>query len=130
MPETRRTRLVITLVAILAAQTVLMVGATAFLLVELALAEAQFPPTAIALTGLVVLAVIWLILMTRGVWLGRAWTRGSVLVYQFLQLAVGVGSIQGYVPRPDIGGWLIAASAAGIIVVLMPSVTEYLSRRD
>lgn len=130
MEDTRRSPLVTALVILLGLQSVFIVGVTAYLVVELLLAEAQFPPTAIALTVLVVLVAVWLIAMTRGVWRGRAWTRGSVLVYQFLQLAIGVGSIQGFVPRPDIGWWIIATAVIGLVLVLTTPVSTYLDRRD
>ena len=130
MEDTRRSPLVTVLVILLAAQTVFIVGVTIYLVVELLLAEADFPPTAIALTVLVLLVAIWLVAMTRGVWRGRAWTRGSVLVYQFLQLAIGVGSIQGFVPRPDIGWWVIATAVLGLVLVLSTPVSSYLDARD
>ncbi|MBX9472786.1 hypothetical protein [Microcella sp.] len=130
MEDTRRSPLVTVLVILLGAQTVFIVGVTIYLVVELLLAEADFPPTAIALTVLVVLVAIWLVAMTRGVWRGRAWTRGSVLVYQFLQLAIGVGSIQGFVPRPDIGWWVIATAVLGLVLVLSTPVSSYLDARD
>jgi hypothetical protein len=128
--ETRRSSLVTTLVVLLAGQTVLLIGITAFLIVELLLAEARFPPTAIALTVLVLLIALWLVAMTIGVHRGRAWTRGSVLTYEFLQLAIGVGSIQGFIPRPDIGWWVIATAVLGLILILSTPVTRYLDQRD
>jgi len=130
MEDTRRSPLVTVLAILLAAQTVFIVGVTIYLVMELLFAEADFPPTAIALTVLVVLVAIWLVAMTRGVWRGRAWTRGSVLVYQFLQLSIGVGSIQGFVPRPDIGWWVIATAVLGLVLVLSTPVSRYLDRRD
>ena len=69
-------------------------------------------------------------MVTAGVWRARAWTRGSILVYHFLQLAIGVGSLQGFVPRPDIASWIIIPSVVGIVLALTPPITEYLSRRD
>jgi len=128
--ETRRSSLVTTLVVLLAGQTALLVGLTAFLIIELLLAEARFPPTAIALTVLVLLIAVWLVAMTIGVHRGRAWTRGSVLTYQFLQLAIGVGSIQGFIPRPDIGWWVIATAVLGLILILSTPVTRWLDQRD
>ncbi len=130
MEDTRRSPLVTMLVILLGAQTVFIIGVTVYLVIELLLAEADFPPTAIALTVLVVLIAIWLVAMTRGVWRGRAWTRGSVLVYEFLQLAIGVGSIQGFVPRPDIGWWVIATAVLGLVLVLSTPVSRYLDGRD
>lgn len=130
MEDTRRSPFVIALVILLASQSVFIIGVTAYLVIELVLAEAQFPPTAIALTVLVLLVALWLVAMTRGVWRGRAWTRGSVLVYQFSQLAIGVGSLQGFVPRPDIGWWIIATAVLGLVLVLSTPVSTYLDQRD
>lgn len=129
MSDTRRSPLVILLVIILVSETAFMLVVSLLLGVGLAAADAQFPTTAVALTASSVLVVVWLVAMTAGVWRARAWTRGSMLVYQFLQLAVGVGSLQGFVPRPDIASWIIIPAVAGIILVLTPTVTDYLSRR-
>jgi hypothetical protein len=68
--------------------------------------------------------------MTVGVRRGRAWTRGSVLTYEFLQLAIGVGSIQGFIPRPDIGWWVIGTAVTGLVLILSTPVSQYLSHRD
>jgi hypothetical protein len=130
MEDTRRSSLVTLLVILLAGQTALIVGITGFLVVELLLAEAQFPPTAIALIVLVLLVAVWLVAMTIGVHRGRAWTRGSVLTYQFLQLAIGVGSVQGFIPRPDIGWWVIATAVLGLVLILSTPVTRFLDQRD
>mgnify|MGYP003151470998 CR=1 FL=1 len=122
MADTRRTPLVILLVTILALESVFLAVVTVVLTIELVGQQADFPVTALALVGLVA--------MTAGVWRARAWTRGSILVYHFLQLAIGVGSLQGFVPRPDIASWIIIPSVAGIVLALTPTITEYLSRRD
>ena len=130
MHDTRRSPLVTLLVILLAGQTALIMGITAYLVVELLLAEAQFPLTAIALIVLVLLVAAWLVAMTRGVHRGRAWTRGSVLTYEFLQLSIGVGSVQGFIPRPDIGWWVIATAVVGLVLILCTPVSQYLSARD
>ena len=130
MEDTRRSPFVTVLVILLAGQAALLVGITGFLVVELLLAEAQFPPTAIALTALVLLVAAWLVAMTIGVHRGRAWTRGSVLTYEFLQLAIGVGSVQGFIPRPDIGWWVIATAVVGLVLILSTPVTRHLDQRD
>lgn len=130
MHDTRRSPLVTLLVILLAGQTALIVGITVYLVIELALAVADFPPTAIALTLLVVLVAVWLVAMTIGVHRGRAWTRGSVLTYQFLQLAIGVGSVQGFIPRPDIGWWVIGTAVLGLVLILSTPVSQYLDGRD
>jgi len=130
MHDARRSPLVTLLVILLAGQTALIMGITAYLVVELLLAEAQFPLTAIALIVLVLLVAVWLVAMTRGVHRGRAWTRGSVLTYEFLQLAIGVGSVQGFIPRPDIGWWVITTAVLGLVLILSTPVSQYLMERD
>ncbi len=130
MEDTRRSSLVTLLVILLAGQAALIVAITGYLVVELLLAEAQFPPTAIALTVLVVMVAVWLVAMTIGVHRGRAWTRGGVLTYEFLQLAIGVGSVQGFIPRPDIGWWVIATAVLGLVLILSTPVSRYLDARD
>jgi len=130
MDDTRRSPLVTVLVILLAGQTALLVGITVYLVIELLLAEAEFPPTAIALTLLVLLVTVWLVAMTLGVHRGRAWTRGSVLTYEFLQLAIGVGSVQGFIPRPDIGWWVIATAVVGLVLILTTPVSQYLDARE
>jgi len=130
MDDTRRSPLVTVLVILLVGQTALLIGVTVFLVIELLRAEAQFPPTAIALTVLVLLVAVWLVTMTIGVHRARAWTRGGVLTYEFLQLAIGVGSVQGFIPRPDIGWWVIATAVTGLVLILSTPVSHYLDQRD
>jgi hypothetical protein len=129
MDDIRRSSLVTLLIVLLAGQTVLMTGVMAYLLLSLLRAEAQFPAVAVALIVLVLLVAVWLVAMTVGVRRGRAWTRGSVLTYEFLQLAIGVGSVQGFIPRPDIGWWVIGTAVAGLVLILSTPVSQYLSNR-
>ncbi|MER3390634.1 MAG: hypothetical protein RJQ01_11465 [Microcella sp.] len=129
MSDTRRTPLVILLVILLALEAGFVAVLTAALTVEFVVRQADFPATALTLVGLTALVAIWLVAMTAGVWRARAWTRGSILVYHFLQLAIGVGSLQGFVPRPDIASWIIIPSIVGIVLALTPTITQYLSLR-
>jgi len=89
-----------------------MAGVTIFLGYELATQPTTSVATAIAM------------------WRGRSWTRGGALVWQFLQVAVGVGSIQGFLPRPDIASWLLIPAIVAIVLLLTPSVSEHLARHD
>lgn len=107
-----------------------MVGITVFLAVEIVSAPATSVGTAIALAVLCAIAAAWLLVITVATWRGRSWTRGGALVWQFLQVAVGVGSIQGFLPRPDIAAWLLLPAIVAIVLLLTPSVSAYLARRD
>jgi len=128
--DTGRTPLVILLVVILGAEAALMIGVSLFLLVELVTVPATSVATAVALLIACVIAAAWLVVITIAAWRGRSWTRGGALVWQFLQVAVGVGSIQGVLPRPDIATWLLIPAIVAIVLLLTPSVSEHLARRD
>ncbi|MGY6497580.1 MAG: hypothetical protein ACXIUP_05065 [Microcella sp.] len=130
MSDTRRTPLVIALIALVVLETVFIVGFTTFLALQFAAESADFPATAVAFLICAGLVGLWLVLTVIGLLRARAWTRGSVLTYHFLQLAIGVGSVQGFVPRPDIASWIIIPSVLGIVLILTPTLTEYLSERD
>lgn len=130
MADTRRTPLVTLLVIILGSESLLMAGISAFLLLEFVIDAPQFVGTALFLTALCILAAVWLAIITVGAWRGRSWTRGGALVWQFLQLAVGIGSIQGLVPRPDIASWLVLPAVVAIVLLLTPSVSLFLARDD
>ena len=130
MADTRRTPLVTTLIVLMVLETVFVVGFTTFLSLQFAAESADFPVTAVAFLVCAILVGIWMIATVVGLVRARAWTRGSVLTYHFLQLAVGVGSVQGFVPRPDIASWIIIPSVAGIVLILTPTLVDYLSQRD
>lgn len=130
MSDTRRTPLVTTLIVLMVLETVFVVGFTTFLTLQFASESADFPVTAVAFLVCAILVGIWMIATVVGLLRARAWTRGSVLTYHFLQLAVGVGSVQGFIPRPDIASWIIIPSVAGIVLILTPTLVDYLSQRD
>ena len=128
MQDTGRPPLVILLVVILGAEAALMIGVSIFLLVELVTAPATSTATAVALLIACVIAGVWLVVITIAAWRGRSWTRGGALVWQFLQVAVGVGSLQGFLPRPDIATWLLVPAIIAILLLLTPAVSEHLAR--
>jgi len=130
VPDTRRTPLVTLLVIILGCEALLMAGISVFLVLEFVLDAPEFVGTALVLTFLCILAAVWLTIITVGAGRGRSWTRGGALVWQFLQLAVGIGSIQGLVPRPDIASWLVLPAVVALVLLLTPSVSRHLARDD
>ena len=110
----RRGALVWLLVLLLAAETALLAVASAYLLIEL----------------LTVLATVWLGAIVVGTLRGKAWIRGAAIVWQVLQVAVGVGSLQGATANASVGVWLIVPAVLVVVLLLVPSVVAATSQRD
>ena len=115
--ELRRQPLLVALTAVIFAECALLVGATAFLILELVTVTPDSYPSAIFLTFLTALAAVWLSFIAVNTLRGAPWIRGAVVVWQVLQIAVAVGSFQGLFARPDIG-WLLLIPAIVVLVLL------------
>jgi hypothetical protein len=126
----RRSGLVWLLVLLLAAETALLAVATGYLLVELVTERPDSYASATAILVLTLLATVWLGAIVGGVLRGRAWIRGAAIVWQVLQIAVGVGSLQGTFANASVGLWLIVPAVAVVVLLLVPSVVAQTSRRD
>lgn len=123
-----RPLLLLVLTVILALEAALMVGLAVWLLFELLTQTPESYASAVAIVVLVVLAAAWVIATVIGIARRRGWARASALTIQILQIAVAVGSFQGFYARPDLG-WalLIPAVVAGVLAV-SPSVVRATSR--
>ncbi|MFC4245252.1 hypothetical protein ACFOYW_17925 [Gryllotalpicola reticulitermitis] len=75
-----------------------------------------------------VIGCLWVVAAALGAWLARGWSRGLVITWQLIQLAVGVGAMQGLLAGPLIGVVLLVLGLAGIVLVLTPSVSRSLGR--
>jgi hypothetical protein len=117
LPTRRRHPLLLTLAALLFVECALLVAAAVFLVLELLVATPDSYPSAIALTGLTVIAAVWLALIAVNTLRGRSWIRGAAVVWQVLQIALGIGSFQGLFARPDVG-WLLIVPAVAVLVLL------------
>jgi hypothetical protein len=84
----------------------------------------------IALTVVIVLAAVWLAAMVVGAVRGRAWIRAAAVVWQVLQIAVGIGALQGALAQPAWGWPLIVVAVAAFILLFTPQVVEATRRRD
>jgi hypothetical protein len=91
------------------------------LLIELVTTPAVSVATGIALAVLAALAAAWLVAMFLGLLRRRPWVRGAVFTWQFLQLAIAIGSFQ-QGGRADIGWLLLLPTIVAIALLFTPSV--------
>ncbi|MBW4033552.1 MAG: hypothetical protein HIU88_12965 [Acidobacteria bacterium] len=84
----------------------------------------------IALTIVVIVAAVWLAAIVVGTYRGRAWIRAAAIVWQVLQVAVGVGALQGQVAQPGWGWPLIVLAAFVFLVLFAKSVVTATTRRE
>lgn len=84
----------------------------------------------IALTIVVIVASVWLAAIVIGTYRGRAWIRAAAIVWQVLQVAVGVGALQGQVAQPGWGWPLIVLAAFVFLVLFAKSVVTATTRRE
>ena len=84
----------------------------------------------IALTIVVIVAAVWLAAIVIGTYRGRAWIRAAAIVWQVLQVAVGVGALQGQVAQPGWGWPLIVLAAFVFLVLFAKSVVTATTRRE
>lgn len=118
------------LVLLLAAEAALLAVATAYLLIEILTVQPDSYAAAAAILLLTLLAAIWLGAIVVGALRGRGWIRGAAIVWQVLQIAVGVGSLQGTFANPSVGLWLIVPAVLVVVLLLVPSVVAVTSARD
>jgi hypothetical protein len=76
--------------------------------------------TAIAAAGLALVAV--------GVARGRKWSRPAALVWQVVQLLVGIDAAQGAGARPDLAALLIVPALVVLVLLFTPGVSAVLRR--
>ena len=60
---------------------------------------------------------------------GRPWVRAAAMVWQVLQIGLGIGSLQGLFAREDIGWFLIVPAIVVIALLFTPPVLAA-TRRD
>jgi hypothetical protein len=118
------------LVVLLAAEAALLAATTVWLLIELLTVTPASYPSAVAILVLTLIATIWLGAIVVGALRGRGWIRGAAIVWQVLQIAVGVGSLQGTFANPSVGLWLIVPAVLVVVLLLVPSVVAVTSARD
>jgi hypothetical protein len=118
----------VTVVAlVLVAETLVLLGLSGFLIYQLAVDSSDSMASAVGLVVITVIATTWIAATTIGFFQGRSFARGSALVWQLLQAAVGLASNQGLFARPDIGtGLFVPALVALALLLFSPSVSKHL----
>ena len=131
-PSAFKTPAVLIVVVILLAETLVLLGLSGFLLYQLVVETADSIASAVGLVLITLAATAWIAVTTIGFIQGRSFSRGSALVWQVLQGAVGLASNQGLFARPDIGsGLFVPALIALALLLFSPSVSKHLgSSRD
>jgi hypothetical protein len=114
--------------------TIVFVGLAALavvLLIETLTAPSASVGGGIALTVIGFLAAAWLGAIVIGTLRGQAWIRAAAIVWQVLQVGVGVGALQGQVAQPAWGWPLIVLAAFVFLLLFLKPVVELTSvRRD
>ena len=131
MSTTRRPALLWVLVVLLTIEFLGVASLAVVLLVETLTASGASVGGGIALTVIGFVAAAWLGAIIVGTLRGQAWIRAAAIVWQVLQVAVGVGALQGQVAQPG-WGWplIILAAFVFLLLFLKPVVALTSVRRD
>jgi hypothetical protein len=118
---------VLVVALILVAETLVLLGLSGFLISQLVVDNPDSIASAVGLVVITVIATAWIGATTTGFLQGKSFARGSALVWQVLQAAVGLASNQGLFARPDIGsGLFVPALVALALLLFSPSVSKHL----
>lgn len=123
----RRPPLVWLLAAILTLEFLLVAALAILSIVSIAQSSSTDAATGIALAVIIVLAAVWLAAMVVGLLRGHSWVRAAGIVWQVIQIAVGVGILgsQLAIALP-----LLIAAAAAFILLFTPQVVAATRHRD
>lgn len=88
-----------------------------------------YPQTAYGVAGTLLLAAALLALVAVGTYRARPWSRTSGLVWQVVQLLVGLYALQGDGAQPGLAFIAIVPAALAIVLLLSRSVREATNRR-
>lgn len=107
-----------TLVVISALEALAVTAFALFLVVELFIATPDSWASAIFLTVIALGFAIALVVITRGLWLGIPAARSASLVWQVLQMALGLASDDGVFARYDIALAFGVPAVLAIVLIL------------
>jgi hypothetical protein len=83
----------------------------------------------IALAVIVVIAAVWLGAMVIGTLRRQAWIRAAAIVWQLIQIVVGIGVLVGPDAQPLLGWPLVVVAIAAFILLFTPTVVNAMRRR-
>jgi len=126
-PSAFRAPAVAIVALVLMVETLVLLGLSGFLVYQLVVKTPDSFSSAAGLVMITIAATAGIGLTTLGFAQGKSFARGSALVWQVLQAAVGVASNQGLFARPDIGsGLLVPALVVLALLLFSPSVSKHL----
>ena len=126
----RRSRALIALALLLAAEAALLWAAVGWLILELLTDQPASLASALAILVLTVVAALWVSAIVVGTLRGRTWIRAAAVTWQLVQVFVAIGCFQGLYARPDLGWALLIPSVLVIVLLFTRSVVEATSRRE
>ena len=130
-PEgSRRPAPVWALAVILGVEALLVLAYFVTVVVDLFRGDASDVVNGIAWAVVAFVAVLWVGLCAVGTLLGRSFVRALAIVWQLLQIAIGVGCLEGYVGTAWAGWLLIVFGIAGFILVILPATNRALRGAD
>lgn len=129
MSSPRRSGALWALIVLLCAEAALLVAVLAVLVISLAGASPDSVASGVALAVLAAIAVAFVVAIVVGIVRGQAWSRSAAIVWQVLQLAVGIGAFQGAVAQPVWGVPLIAGAVACAVLLFTKPVVAATSGR-
>jgi hypothetical protein len=116
-------RALATVALLVAMQGALLVAVALFYLVALVIARPDNVAAAVGILVLAALGGIGLVLVARGLYVGRRWGRAPALVTQMIFIPVALGSFpQGWYVGAPLLVWAIAVT----VLLFVPSVSEAL----
>ena len=114
---------------VLVAETLALLGLTAFIVYEVVADEPDSIASGVGLALTTLAATGWIAATTVGFLRGKSFARGSAVVWQVLQGAVGLASNQGVFARPDIAsGLFVPALIALALLLFSPAVSKHLGK--
>jgi hypothetical protein len=111
---------------LLVAETLVLLGLSGLLMYQIAVETPDSLASAVGLVLITFAAAAWITTTTIGFVQGKSFARGSAVVWQVLQGAVGLASNQGLFARPDIGSALFVPALVALALLLFsPSVSKH-----
>jgi hypothetical protein len=122
VPDSRRRPLaLLALAALLALEAVALWATAVWELVEVLTQPAASEASAVALLVLIVIAATWVSAIAVNVLRHRAWVRGAAVTWQIVQVAVGIGLLQGIGANVAVGLALIIPSEVVVALLFTPA---------